>query len=589
MKTTRYCAVLVTFVAVCAALTFADEAGTHLAYLHALSALRDARAHLDRLTPSEPLESEEEHAIREIDAAISEIKPAAIDEGEDFPDHTPVDPNLGRDGRYHKALELLDRAHHDIAEKQDNQFAPALRYRALEHINEAYRILDHLTILDGNGVINVKAYGATGNGFTDDTVAINKAIAAISSSKTILYFPAGTYIVSSTLTLANPMHVLGDSQPSTVIYLASNSNCNVIDVTSSDVTFEQLTVNGNQPNQPDGNYYGISYATALSNLTLKSVTVTNASTGVFMLSASNVVVDGCTFSGSLGQQFGYEYTPGVNSSNVTIVNSRFDSTSITSPFVCLFFWPESSGGSLSKVFIRNNIVTFPQTSATEADGIVINGATDVEISDNVIESPAGERVAGQNGLELENVNGVTVSGNTFINQYNGIETQKATNSNLAVMGNVFIGGAASSSSSSFAIDIGGSIGATNINVVGNNISGHAGSINLANCNQAYVSRNTISVPNIYSSTGVSIEVCNDLVVSDNVISMVNSNSWGIVSSGSTEQYETYRRNILSGTGYGFLFFGTTYTACIVQGDTFDGISVGNQYYGTPISGVTILD
>jgi hypothetical protein len=234
-------------------------------------------------------------------------------------------------------------------------------------------------------------------------------------------------------------------------------------------------------------------------------------------------------------------------------------------------------------------VTFPQTSATEADGIVINGATDVEISDNVIESPAGERVAGQNGLELENVNGVTVSGNTFINQYNGIETQKATNGNLAVIGNVFIGGAASSSSSSYAIDIGGSISATNINVAGNNISGHAGSINLANCNQAYVSRNTISVPNIYSSTGISIEVCNNLVVSDNVISMVNSNSWGIVSSGSTNQYEAYRRNILSGTGYGFLFFGTTYTACIVQGDTFDGISVGNQYYGTPISGVTILD
>jgi hypothetical protein len=201
MKTRRYCAVLVTFVAVCAALTFADEGGTHPAYLHALSDLRDAHAHLDRLTPSDPLEKEgEDLAIREIDAAISEIKPAAIDDGED-PDPTPVDPNLGRDGLYRKTLELLERAHHDIAEKQDNQFAPALRYRALEHINEAYRILDHLTILEGNGVINVKAYGATGNGFTDDTVAINKAIAAISSSKTILYFPAGTYIVSSTLTL----------------------------------------------------------------------------------------------------------------------------------------------------------------------------------------------------------------------------------------------------------------------------------------------------------------------------------------------------------------------------------------------------
>lgn len=360
MKTLRYCAVVVFFVAVFVALTSANESTTNPAYLPALSDLRNARVNLGRLIPSDRLDNKEERAIREIDGAISEIKRATIDEGEDLIDHTPVDEHLDRLGRYQKALELLDRAHHDIAEQRGNQFAPKLRHRALEYINQACRIVNLMITLEGNGVINVRAYGAAGNGVTDDTAALNNAIDAISSSKRILYFPEGIYVVSSTLTLANPVRVLGDSQTNTILYLANNSNCDVIDVRSPDVTFEQLTVNGNQPNQLDGNYNGISYATTLSNLTLKSVTVTNASTGVLMLSASNVLVDRCTFSGSLGQQFGYQFATGIASSNVTIVNSVFDSTSVANPFIDLFFAYAESSGSVNKVLIRNNTIKFPQ-------------------------------------------------------------------------------------------------------------------------------------------------------------------------------------------------------------------------------------
>jgi hypothetical protein len=146
MKNVRHFAVIMFFLAVCTTLTFADEPGRHPAYLHALSDLRDARAHLDRLTPSDRVDNEEEHAIREIDAAIEEIKRAAIDDGKDVADHMPVDTHMGRKGRYHKALELLDRAHHDISEKEDDGFAHGLRHRALEHIDEAHRIVDHLIV-----------------------------------------------------------------------------------------------------------------------------------------------------------------------------------------------------------------------------------------------------------------------------------------------------------------------------------------------------------------------------------------------------------------------------------------------------------
>jgi len=52
----------------------------------------------------------------------------------------------------------------------------------------------------GGTIINVTSFGATGNGSTDDTAAINSAIAALSSGDTLL-FPCGSYKTSSQLSL----------------------------------------------------------------------------------------------------------------------------------------------------------------------------------------------------------------------------------------------------------------------------------------------------------------------------------------------------------------------------------------------------
>lgn len=51
--------------------------------------------------------------------------------------------------------------------------------------------------------VNVKSYGATGNGVTDDTAAFQAAIAAAQASQTNngIYVPMGKYVISSSLTL----------------------------------------------------------------------------------------------------------------------------------------------------------------------------------------------------------------------------------------------------------------------------------------------------------------------------------------------------------------------------------------------------
>src|SRR5271167_2064106 len=63
----------------------------HPAYLHALTDLRTARAHLQRPDGGE-LRDQEKKAIHEIDEAINEIKKASIDDGKDLNDHPPVTP-----------------------------------------------------------------------------------------------------------------------------------------------------------------------------------------------------------------------------------------------------------------------------------------------------------------------------------------------------------------------------------------------------------------------------------------------------------------------------------------------------------------
>jgi hypothetical protein len=64
-------------------------------------------------------------------------------------------------------------------------------------------------VSEGIAPINVRWYGALGDGTADDTEEIQAAINA-APLKSVLYFPRGTYVVSATLTLTNDVTLKGD-------------------------------------------------------------------------------------------------------------------------------------------------------------------------------------------------------------------------------------------------------------------------------------------------------------------------------------------------------------------------------------------
>jgi hypothetical protein len=121
----------------------ADLPGKHPAYLHALTDLRSARWMLEHRPGDPAVSGREDESITEIDAAIGEIKRAAIDDGKDIHDHPAVDAPADRPGRLHKALELLRKAHDDVAREEDDPATRGLRNRSVGHIDGAIHATEH--------------------------------------------------------------------------------------------------------------------------------------------------------------------------------------------------------------------------------------------------------------------------------------------------------------------------------------------------------------------------------------------------------------------------------------------------------------
>jgi hypothetical protein len=105
------------------------------------------------------------------------------------------------------------------------------------------------TALAGDQVANVRNFGATGDGTTDDTDALTDAFAAGDD----IFLPAGTYLVTGLELAASNKRIRGAGMGRTIIKLANASNAHVLQAEDmSDIQLEDLTLDGNKANQDDG-------------------------------------------------------------------------------------------------------------------------------------------------------------------------------------------------------------------------------------------------------------------------------------------------------------------------------------------------
>lgn len=99
-----------------------------------------------------------------------------------------------------------------------------------------------LTIGTLREVFNAKDYGATGDGTTDDTAAIQAAITAATAAKSVAYFPPGTYLLNSSLTVADYAHLIG--VPFQSILKIGTQDDAAIDVTAVGSRIDYVIIDG---------------------------------------------------------------------------------------------------------------------------------------------------------------------------------------------------------------------------------------------------------------------------------------------------------------------------------------------------------
>jgi hypothetical protein len=139
-------------------------------------------------------------------------------------------------------------------------------------------------------IINVKAFGAKGDGSTDDRVAIQRAADAVrlSPNKNILYFPPGTYLCSvaagpggylTAFYIGGNTVVMGAGRTASAIKLKASQaqgnqllmNYNVGSVIDENITIRDITFDGNGANQP--------------------AVTTNANRGILFFRARHIIFD----------------------------------------------------------------------------------------------------------------------------------------------------------------------------------------------------------------------------------------------------------------------------------------------------------
>jgi hypothetical protein len=59
-------------------------------------------------------------------------------------DHMPIDAQITASNRFRRAREAGNAARHDLDREEDNGFATGLKHRAMDHVEKAIRVVDHI-------------------------------------------------------------------------------------------------------------------------------------------------------------------------------------------------------------------------------------------------------------------------------------------------------------------------------------------------------------------------------------------------------------------------------------------------------------
>lgn len=295
--------------------------------------------------------------------------------------------------------------------------------------------------------ISVKDFGATGDGSTNDAAAISAALTAASGKE--LYFPPGTYVIGSQLTVPSKTRLRGAGHGASVIKLSASfpaATGAIVNATQSgtvdayydsDIEFIGLRFDGNSNASRSENF--LTFLKVKDCLVEDCEFVNHTYICVAILASQNVRVTGCVFRGNGRPKPSTTSAPCVWT-DTSVLGTPKDiqvehNTFVSNNWSCAYFMP--FGGSFSFNYCIGNgesgVFTNQHGQYLRYIGNHIDGQVRSNISASGIETGgsylliAGNHIigCGNDGISLTDTENVVVSNNQIFN--NGQETSYFTN------------------------------------------------------------------------------------------------------------------------------------------------------------------
>jgi hypothetical protein len=361
-------------------------------------------------------------------------------------------------------------------------------------------------------MISVKDFGATGDGTTDDSGALQAAITAAGAQNATLYIPDGTYYYTSLLTISNAMTITGDGYGSQL--KPNTPSGNNIRVNASNVLIEKIRMEGTSPGG-----FAVGYSGAVTNVTFQNCFFKDVGQVVWLWTAKDVTVQNCVFDTT---GYGVIQQSGSVSSFVLVDNNI--AKNMKADFVeanCASSAPSESWT------ITNNIYEGAQgfpTTATEQRFVGITSVKNVIISGNNVQKCNGDAP-----IHLEDSLGETIIANNIIdnclctNGNNGYIYLLNNAENVIIEGNMFFRTNASLAAA-YAVDVTSASYSNNIQFSGNRVIGNGASGNFSFMNAGFHNGRAIISNNMFASLNSVMDINNtqNVLFSGNYIDLCNN-------------------------------------------------------------------
>jgi hypothetical protein len=283
--------------------------------------------------------------------------------------------------------------------------------------------------------VSVKDFGATGDGATDDTAAVQAALAyaASVSDKRILYFPAGDYrltTLTSPLILPSNIIVCGDGMEVTQIRWADTASGRHLFNTPGGESRENIAIQdihlrgSHDTNVSEVGAYPIVLESTTQNVRIDRVKVTYSRVfGMAVREADSVFVSGCVVEHCAADGISVYGCRRLRITDNSIRNCDDDAIS--------FGTEHSRAASFrTEAVITGNVIA-------NAQGINGTGVNNVVIANNQLRNIKTRGISllwddGFGGLGSNTIYGVVIEGNTINNVLNLSSVESAGNSNFYI-------------------------------------------------------------------------------------------------------------------------------------------------------------